>query len=90
MEESAQTLLRRLFRDMPDLRRPGKIAHALHDILVITAIRKLLEMLQFKDATVTIDAMGCQRDIAQKIIDRDGHYVLALRSFKGNSDEKST
>ncbi len=47
----------------------------------ITAIPSLLEMLQLQDATVTIDAMGCQRDIAQKIIDRGGHYVLAL---KGN------
>jgi len=47
----------------------------------ITAIPKLLEMLQLKDATVTIDAMGCQRDIAQKIVERGGHYVLAL---KGN------
>lgn len=47
----------------------------------ITAIPKLLEMLQLKDATVTIDAMGCQRDIAQKIIERGGHYVFAL---KGN------
>ena len=47
----------------------------------ITAIPSLLEMLQLKDATVTIDAMGCQRDIAQKIRDRSGHYVLAL---KGN------
>lgn len=47
----------------------------------ITAIPALLEMLQLRDATVTIDAMGCQREIAQKIIDRQGHYVLAL---KGN------
>jgi len=47
----------------------------------ITAIPLLLEMLQLKDATVTIDAMGCQRDIAQKIIALHGHYVLAL---KGN------
>jgi predicted transposase YbfD/YdcC len=47
----------------------------------ITAIPSLLAMLQLKDATVTLDAMGCQRDIARKIIDRHGHYVLAL---KGN------
>ncbi len=47
----------------------------------ITAIPSLLEMLQLQDATVTIDAMGCQRSIAQEIIDRGGHYVLAL---KGN------
>ncbi len=38
-------------------------------------------MLQLKDATVTVDAMGCQRDIAEKVIDRGGHYILAL---KGN------
>jgi predicted transposase YbfD/YdcC len=47
----------------------------------ITAIPSLLEMLELDEATVTIDAMGCQKDIAQKIIDRKGHYVLAL---KGN------
>lgn len=47
----------------------------------ITAIPSLLEMLQLQEATVTIDAMGCQKDIAQKIVDRRGHYVLAL---KGN------
>ena len=53
----------------------------------ITAIPKLLEMLQLKEATVTIDAMGCQRDIAQKIIDRDGHYVLALKGNQGTLQE---
>lgn len=47
----------------------------------ITAIPKLLEMLQLKDATVTIDAMGCQKNIAKKIIEKQGDYVLAL---KGN------
>jgi predicted transposase YbfD/YdcC len=46
----------------------------------ITAIPQLLEMLQLKDATVTIDAMGCQKEIAEKIIDRHGHYVLALKA----------
>ena len=201
MEESAHTLLLRLFRDMPDQRMPGKVAHKLHDILVITvcgvlsglehwtqiedfaranepwfrtfldlpngipshdtfgkvfacldsdtfeqrlqqwihalvgsdtegkhvaldgktlrrsfdrasgkaaihminayvhenqavfgqlkvddkaneitAIPQLLEMLQLKDATVTIDAIGCQRDIARQIRDQGGHYVLALKN----------
>lgn len=47
----------------------------------ITAIPKLLDMLQLKDATVTIDAMGCQRDIAKRIVKRQGHYVFSL---KGN------
>ena len=47
----------------------------------ITAIPLLLELLDLDGATVTIDAMGCQKEIAQKIIDQDGQYVLAL---KGN------
>jgi len=49
----------------------------------ITAIPKLLEMLQLKEATVTIDAMGCQKDIARKIIDRNGHYVFSLKGNQG-------
>lgn len=47
----------------------------------ITAIPKLLAMLAIKGRIVTIDAMGCQRAIAQQIIDQQGDYVLAL---KGN------
>ena len=49
----------------------------------ITAIPELLEMLELKDSTVTIDAMGCQREIAQKIIAKQGHYVLALKGNQG-------
>ncbi len=45
----------------------------------ITAIPLLLELLDLKGATVTIDAMGCQKDIAQKIVDRQGEYLLALK-----------
>ena len=44
----------------------------------ITAIPKLLEMLELAGATVTIDAMGCQKDIAQSITDQGADYVLAL------------
>jgi hypothetical protein len=47
----------------------------------ITALPKLLEMLSLKGTIVTVDAMGCQRDIAQQIIDQGGDYALAL---KGN------
>ncbi|MEI8343213.1 MAG: ISAs1 family transposase [Verrucomicrobiota bacterium] len=47
----------------------------------ITAIPKLLEMLAIEGAIVTIDAMGCQRDIAKKILEKKADYVLAL---KGN------
>jgi predicted transposase YbfD/YdcC len=45
----------------------------------ITAIPKLLEMLELAGAIVTIDAMGCQKNIAKKIIDKDGNYVLAAK-----------
>lgn len=47
----------------------------------ITAIPKLLEMLELAGALVTIDAMGCQTEIAQKIVDADADYCLAV---KGN------
>jgi predicted transposase YbfD/YdcC len=49
----------------------------------ITAIPKLLELIDVSGAVVTIDAAGCQREIAEKIRDRDGDYVLAL---KGNQE----
>ena len=45
----------------------------------ITAIPLLLELLNLKGATVTIDAMGCQKDIARTIIDGKGDYLLALK-----------
>jgi predicted transposase YbfD/YdcC len=47
----------------------------------ITAIPELLEWLDVRGAIVTIDAMGCQKAIAEKIIDKGGDYLLAL---KGN------
>lgn len=45
----------------------------------IEAIPRLLELLEVRDCTVTIDAMGCQRAIAQVIVDKDGHYLLAVK-----------
>jgi predicted transposase YbfD/YdcC len=45
----------------------------------ITAIPKLLELLDLQGALVTSDAMGCQRDIAAKIRERGGDYVLAVK-----------
>ena len=45
----------------------------------ITAIPKLLELLRIKGATVTIDAMGCQRDIAEKIVAKGADYMLAVK-----------
>src|SRR5215831_1794137 len=43
----------------------------------IVAIPALLDMLAIEGAVITIDAMGCQRDIAQKIIDKKADYILA-------------
>jgi len=46
----------------------------------ITAIPELLDMLFIKGAIVTIDAMGCQKDIATKIVkDTKADYVLSLK-----------
>jgi len=45
----------------------------------ITAIPELLELLDVHGALVTIDAMGCQKAIAQKIVDGGGHYILTVK-----------
>ena len=49
----------------------------------ITAIPDLLDLLTLKGATVTIDAMGCQTQIAAKIIAKEADYVLALKGNQG-------
>ncbi len=49
----------------------------------ITAIPALLQLLDLKGAVVTIDAMGCQREIAQKIVDAKADYVLAVKDNQG-------
>ena len=45
----------------------------------ITAIPRLLEMLDVRHAVVTIDAMGCQTEIAQAIVDQKADYALAVK-----------
>ena len=45
----------------------------------ITAIPKLLEMLEINGCIVTIDAMGTQKEIAEKIIAKDADYILSLK-----------
>jgi hypothetical protein len=45
----------------------------------ITAIPKLLEALELSGTVVTIDAMGCQRGIAEKIVARQADYILAVK-----------
>ena len=53
----------------------------------ITAIPEVLKLLDIICCTITIDAMGCQKEIAQQIRSQKGHYVLAL---KGNRSEINT
>lgn len=45
----------------------------------ITAIPSLLELLTIKDCIITIDAMGCQKAIVEKIIDKEADYVLMVK-----------
>ena len=49
----------------------------------IIAIPRLLAMLSIEGAIVTIDAMGCQKEIAKQIIDKKAEYVLALKGNQG-------
>ncbi len=49
----------------------------------ITAIPQLLEVLEIEGTIVTIDAMGCQTDIAEKIGEKNADYVLALKGNQG-------
>ena len=49
----------------------------------ITAIPELLEMLNLKGAIVTIDAMGTQRPIAEKIVSKGGDYILSVKGNQG-------
>jgi len=49
----------------------------------ITAIPKLLEVLSLKNSIVTIDAMGCQTAIVEKIIEKEADYVLAVKNNTG-------
>ena len=46
----------------------------------ITAIPKLIESLEFpKNTLISMDAMGCQKEICQKIIDREADYIIAVK-----------
>ncbi len=61
-----------------------KVAEKSNEII---AIPKLLTMLAIEGAIVTIDAIACQRDIAQKILDKKADYVLALKGNQGSLRE---
>jgi len=61
-----------------------KVADKSNEIL---AIPKLLDMMAIEGAVITIDAMGCQREIARKIVDKKADYVLALKGNQGTLRE---
>jgi predicted transposase YbfD/YdcC len=61
-----------------------KVADKSNEIIAIPA---LLDMLSIEGAVVTIDAMGCQRDISQKVIDKKADYILALKGNQGTLRE---
>ena len=48
----------------------------------ITALLRLLEMLTLRGKVVTADAMHCQRQVAQQVIEQGGDYALALKAIK--------
>lgn len=54
----------------------------------ITAIPELLKLLSLKGATVTIDAMGCQKEIAAQIRAQKGHYVLQVKGNQPKLEEQ--
>ena len=53
----------------------------------ITAIPQLLNLLDLQGCIVTIDAMGCQREIAQQIVDGGADYLLAVKENQGQLHE---
>jgi len=53
----------------------------------ITAIPELIKRLMLEGAIVTIDAMGCQKDIAKLIREQKADYVLGLKGNQGNLEE---
>ena len=54
----------------------------------ITAIPELLKLLGLNGCIVTIDAIGCQTEIAQLIVEQEADYVLALKGNKGGEGVK--
>lgn len=55
----------------------------------IKAIPRLLKLIDIDKAVVTIDAMGCQKDIAKTIVEQGGDYVLQLKGNQGGLHEET-
>lgn len=50
----------------------------------ITAIPELLDLINIENCIITIDAMGCQKEIAKKIIEKEGHYCFTVKENNKN------
>ena len=50
----------------------------------ITAIPELLDLINIENCIITIDAMGCQKEIAKKIVEKNGHYCFDVKENKKN------
>jgi predicted transposase YbfD/YdcC len=53
----------------------------------ITAIPEILKLLSLRGSTVTLDAMGCQLDIAKQIVESGGDFVISLKGNQGSLHE---
>lgn len=49
----------------------------------ITIMPDLIDLLDLKDTVITADALNCQKEIVEKIVDKKGNYVLAVKGNKG-------
>lgn len=49
----------------------------------ITVMPELIDLLELKDTVITADALNCQKDIVEKIVNKKGNYVLAVKGNKG-------
>jgi hypothetical protein len=55
----------------------------------IPVVRKLLEILSLKRTIVTVDALNCQRSIAEQIVRQSGDHALALKSNQGSRHDNA-
>ena len=55
----------------------------------IKAIPELLDLIDIREATVSIDAAGCQKTIVQKIVENGGHYMIALKGNQGTLEAEA-
>lgn len=53
----------------------------------ITVMPDLIDLLDLKDTVITADALNCQKEIVEKIVDKKGNYVLAVKGNKGELHE---